>query len=319
MAEAAPAPVADPNPPPASPPPAANTPPAAPAAAPPASPPPATLADGGDDDGKEVTIQADWPEDWRQKLAGADEEAAKRIARFSSPQTLFKALREAEKKLSSSRPSEPLPEKATEEQVAKWRKDNGIPDTPDGYHKSLDGLVIGETDKPVVDALLERAHSKNISPAAVKEMLGFYYESIGQQEAQMQETIALARSEASDLLHKEFGDNYRGNMNAFKGWFEGTPEGFKEKVFGARLPDGTMLGDNPDFIRFGVAKALEANPAATIAPASGSNMGKSIVDEIASIEKMMGDRNSDYWRDEKIQKRYLALVDARQRMGAKAA
>ena len=45
-------------------------------------------------------------------------------------------------------------------------------------------------------------------------------------------------------------------------------------------------------------------------------------DEIASIEKLMGDRSSDYWRGPKandIQQRYRDLVEARDKTTGRAA
>ena len=56
-------------------------------------------------------------------------------------------------------------------------------------------------------------------------------------------------------------------------------------------------------------------------PTGSGNAGKSVQDEIASIEKLMGDRSSDYWRGPKaaeIQQRYRSLIDARDDLAVSA-
>ena len=42
---------------------------------------------------------APWPDDWRQKMAGGDEKALKRLVRYQSPQGVMKALLAADARL----------------------------------------------------------------------------------------------------------------------------------------------------------------------------------------------------------------------------
>jgi len=57
-------------------------------------------------------------------------------------------------------------------------------------------------------------------------------------------------------------------------------------------------------------------------PPGTGDIGAAIGDEIANIEKLMGNKASDYWRGpkaEKMQERYRQLVAARDKQKNKAA
>jgi hypothetical protein len=58
------------------------------------------------------------------------------------------------------------------------------------------------------------------------------------------------------------------------------------------------------------------NPAATLVPAGSGGTGRGAAERIRDIEKLMGDRSSDYWRGSKaepMQQEYRDLVEARDR------
>ena len=89
----------------------------------------------------------------------------------------------------------------------------------------------------------------------------------------------------------------------------------------ARLADGTPLASNPKVIRALLAAAREINPAATVVPAAGADALKTLDDELAGLEQMMGDRRSEYWKGAKaetLQARYRTLVDAKTKTGQRA-
>ena len=94
---------------------------------------------------------ATWPDDWRGRLAGKDADALKRLNRFQSPEGVYKSWRSLEQRLSAGEIKSALPKDASDEQVAEWRKENGLPEKPDGYQLTR---VIGrewtEADKPLL-------------------------------------------------------------------------------------------------------------------------------------------------------------------------
>src|SRR3546814_10458699 len=77
-----------------------------------------------------------------------------------------------------------LPIYATPEQIAEWRKEQGIPEKPEDYDLKFDnGLVIGEADKPLVAAFLKASHATNVTPAQAKAQIASYYAIQEQQQA----------------------------------------------------------------------------------------------------------------------------------------
>ena len=263
---------------------------------------------------------ADWPDDWRQKLAGDDEKAAKAIARFKSPQDLWKSFSDAQAKIRSGEVKATLPKDATEEQIAEYRKSNGIPDKAEGYLENLpNGLVIGDEDKELALSYLERVHGKNASPEIAHEALNWYYEVQEQQIAERSEQDKAYRTEAEDELRAEWGNEYRVNINSIKAFLDSAPEGLSDLLSGARLSDGTPLAVNPQAMRWLLGMANEANPAGFVAPSNGASQIDSVNSEIANIEKMMREDRKSYDKNPEIQKRYLALLEAQDKLSSRAA
>lgn len=279
------------------------------------------------DDGGQQTQQAQqtnvgaWRDDWRVAMAKGDEKVAKRLERYASPEAVTEALIAAQTKISSGQIKTPLPKDATPEQVAAWRADNGIPESPDKYDFSLpNGLVIGEADKPIVDGFAKFAHDKNWTPDKVKEGLEWYYQY--QDQAREQTTLRDAenRKKAEDALREEWGQEYRINQRVLKEHLDAG--GLTDKLVGARYADGTLVLADPDTIRWLVAEARDKNPIASVMPGGGGNSLDAATTELAKLRGMMADYNSAYWKgpeSEKLQARYRDLTDAVERQKTRAA
>jgi hypothetical protein len=261
-----------------------------------------------------------WPEDWRQRLAGEDAALLARMGRFANPNDIVKSWREAEKKISSGQvvDSTPFPATGTPEDQASWREAHGIPATPDKYEINLgEGMVLGEDDKPVVDNFLKAMHESNLPPKYANEALKWYwkYQDTAVQE---QYNADAGQSEAGiQQLRDDWGPEYKANMNAIKGMLDSADTSFAEKIFHARGPDGQLLGNNPKIIQWLATTARTLNPAATLIPGDTTTSLLAVGDEITKIEKLMGNKHSEYWKGpgaNKMQERYRQLVTARDRM-----
>lgn len=108
-------------------------------------------------------------------------------------------------------------EGATPEQIASWRKTVGAPDKLEGYYgeaKTLrpDAVPEGMWDAGNEKKFLEIAHKHHLPPSAVKEILGFYGESIatGLQASQAQQQTVLAAEGAK--LRAEWKTEYDTNL-----------------------------------------------------------------------------------------------------------
>jgi len=260
-----------------------------------------------------------WPDDWVTKVAKGDEAVAKRLSRYASPEAMAEALLAAQKRISSGELKSSLPKNAKPEEIAAWRTENGIPEKPEDYDLNFDsGLVIGEADKPVIDGFLKFAHEHNLAPDTVKGNIEWYY-----QEQQRQTDERLAKDEddkatAMQTLAQEWGGQFKRNVNLVEGLLAGFPESVRDTVKHARLPDGTGLFNNPDFIRGMASLALEVNPAGTLAPAGG-NQAETVEGEIGKIEKVMKEDRRSYNKDEAMQARYRELLVVREKLQARAA
>lgn len=270
-----------------------------------------------------VATPADWPEDWRQKYAKGDEKVLKRLERYGSPQAALDALFAAQNKISSGALKSALKPDATPEEVAAWRADNGIPESPEGYEVQLpNGIVLGESDKPVVDEFLKAAHEANMHPDQVNKALAWYMDKQERAQAEQVARDEEARIAAEDELRQEFGSDYRRNLQIAKNLLDSAPEGLADKILGGRTAEGTPLGNDPDVIRWLVGLSRELNPIATVVPGSGTNAIQAVESEIATLTAMMGDHSSEYWKGpnaQRNQERYRELVSARDRTRARAA
>ena len=125
-----------------------------------------------DDPSDKQEAKADFPDNWRELIAGENEDYQKLAKRYGSPRGVIKALDEAQKLIRSGKIKRDMPDPKDESAMAEWRKDNGIPDDPTGY-KLPDAVAkrMTDDDKPVLGQFTEFAHSKNAPPEFV-EMVG---------------------------------------------------------------------------------------------------------------------------------------------------
>jgi hypothetical protein len=265
-----------------------------------------------------------WPDDWRQNIAGDDEKALNQLSRYASPVDIWNKARALEQRVSSGelKSAEPFPENGTDEEKTRWRTENNVP-AEAKYELSLpEGFVIGEADQPVVDGFMEFAHAKNLPTPVVNDVVSWYFNN--------QEALAEARSEqdlaiqeaSTDELRGEWGDGYRTNINRINGLMDTAPQEVKEAMLSARLADGTPLASSAGVLRFLNQLAHEINPATTIVPGQGQDQMNNLADEIAEIETLMGNRQSEYYKGpkaEKLQQRYRDLVSARDKLSSKNA
>ena len=265
-----------------------------------------------------------WPDNWRQQiasgLAGSNKDLVgkyqKQLEQFLDPIAVYKQNVELRRKMDSGELKKALPDKATPEDIAAYRKANGIPETPDKYDIKPEGVWAEESNKERLNDVLKFAHENNLPPQAAKSMLDFMAK--GHQSAldALAERDEKERSETEESLRAEWGQDYKPNMNLLSSLLDGEEEGFKEDLFNARLPDGSKLINDVGFNKLLVRLAREINPVGAIMP-SGTTDAKSIDDEIDSLRKLQASDPKEFW-GEKVQKRLLELQGAKERISKKA-
>lgn len=268
-----------------------------------------TLLDSEPTD-KPVAAPADWPDDWRLKLAGEDKSYLKTLDRFNSPNDLAKAYRDAQQRLSSGNLRQVLPDNPSAEELAAWRAENGVPDNPKGYEFTADnGYQWNDADRAVLDEFSQYALENNIPASVAKHMASFYASKQAQTFNMIEEFDERAHQEAEDSLRSEWGQEYRRNMNAIRNVLSAhAPEDVLNAMLASRTPTGKKWGDDPAMLKVMASLAREANPSATVAPSTGYN---STEDELSGLEKFMRENRNEWFKDSAKQERYRELIEAR--------
>lgn len=273
------------------------------------------LLDGdGGEPSEPAAAPQDWPDDWRTRLAGDDEKTLKKLERFNSINDVVRWAQNLEKKMSSGEFKQALPDDATEEEIAQWREQNGVPESPDKYDLDVDGLVIGEDDKPHLDDFLQQAHESNMPNEMVKQVVSWHYQNIEKQQESMAEADADFQAESQQALREEWGGEYKQNINQIKNLLSSAPEGIEERLLGGRTADGKVVGNDPETLKWLAGLARQINPVATVVPGAGANQASAVQDEIQQIETVMRTEPDKYWKDPKMQARLKELYDASERL-----
>jgi hypothetical protein len=255
-----------------------------------------------------------WPENWAVLAAGNDDKKAQRISRYASPQALADALIEAQDKIRSGGLKVPFPVDGDDAAKSRWRTENGIPESADKYQIQLaDDMVIGEGDKQMFNEFLAQAHEENLPPSAVNKVASWYFqkqEAAAAEQAKMDDTsLRTAKSE----LMQEWGGGYESNLDEIGNHLVAQfGQEMASTLHSARLPDGRLLGNVPEFARAMLKQARELNPGAVLVPGA-SNQVSAVGDRIKQIEGVLRDNPDAYWRDDKMQAEFAKLLEFKQK------
>lgn len=315
MSDANPNPAPEPNPAPA------------PAADPNPAPAPSAVIVGDPNPQPEPaapTTPADWPSDWRDKVAAqvkpGDAGFRERLNRFGSPAEVTKTWLAMETKLSSGEYRTIAPPKdAKPEQVAQWRKDNGVPEKPENYSTELPGGVkFDEDDKPVIDAYLKAAHQNNWTQEQVTQGLSQFHAAQREQADRLATFDTEHRQKSEDTLRAEWGADYRRNVNAVNNLIATMPAELAANFVEGRLKDGRLIGGHPDVIRW--LSALAADFPTLVS--EGGDVASSQESRLSELRALVKDRRSAYYKGpdaQNLQNEYRNLLDAQARRKQRAA
>lgn len=258
-----------------------------------------------------------WSEKWREEYSGDDEKKLQFLNRFTTPNALIDKIMEQDKLIrSGGHKTSKLPEDASDEQKSAYRKEQGIPEKPDGYYDAMpEGFVLGEDLKEGTQDYVQAMHDMNAPPEFVAkslEMLQAHEEAIQQNV----EKLDAEKAEASKaLLKEEWRSDYEGNMNALRNFLDMNFDSETRELFeSARLGDdeGTPLLAHAGAVKALVKMQRELNPHAT--RASGQTAG-----DLSSIEAEIDRFNKeevgkgDWYKNEKKQAEYRSLLEAKER------
>ncbi len=262
-------------------------------------------------------VVAEFPEDWRDKLAGDDQKYRKQLERYASPQALAKAHKELQSKVSSGEllKAAKLPENPTAEELTAWRKDNNVPEKPADYMNDLpSGIIIGDEDKERVNSFIETMHGKNVSKDVVQAAIEWNQNKIEAERQEVYDRNSDLQEQTEEALRAEWGPEFKRNINLVNGVIATLPEAARDVFAGAKALDGTALFNNPDIMRWMVDMARKVNPVGTVV--TGATNISAVDSEIEQIEKVMKDNRPAYNKDAKMQDRYMQLLEAKDRFNS---
>lgn len=275
-----------------------------------------------------------WGDKWRETYAGDDKAKLNVLGRYASAKDALDAfieLKNAVAKGELRRPAAAPGKDAKPEEVAAYRKANGVPATPDEYLKALpEGLVLGEVDKDVMSGFLKDMHDQNAPPAYVAKALENYVKAQGifQQKLERQDLETLKAT--NNALRAEWqGSDYDTNVTHVKALIEANfPSDVQEIFMNGRLGDEKTT---PILAHPGVIKALAnlgrtLNPTGTVTGGAGIDNVDTLNSQIKGYEDRMAGRGPDgkfsdhtrqeWYKDEKAQSHLRTLYDARDRLQA---
>jgi hypothetical protein len=281
-----------------------------------------SAADGGGPGGEpaKATDPLPW-EKQAEALAKGDKKLTERLVRLGGIEGIINSWRSMEVERDSGRWAKQLPTHYTAEELAEFKAANKIPDKPEGYDDNLgNGFVWGESDKHVLDHFKTYALENNMTPAEVKKALGWYplyQEAIINElnEADLN-NAALAKND----FRATWGAAEARNLTFLRNQFE-SEKGAWATIANARAPDGRRLGDNPQIMKLFLEKFKNGDPEAYDLPSNGTTPSQNVEQEMADIKKLMGNKQSAYWKGPDapaMQERYRNLIERKQRIDATA-
>lgn len=258
-----------------------------------------TTTTADDKGGDQTADKPALPDNWRElglEAAGFNKEqkdrAEKLISRYGSLGGVVKALLEKDDFIRSGKIKRDMPDPKDEKAMAEWRKEQGIPEKPEGYQlpEPLQKRLVDD-DKPILSNFMERMHGKNWTPQQIQDGVEWYADFQEQIAEQISQRDEQAKEEADNALRDNWSrDEYKGNLTLAKRFWDSTGI---EALSEARLPDGRKLGNVPEFIMFSSDKGRESF--GDVVFSSGDAETK-FNNRKAEIEKI---RNTDFERYER--------------------
>lgn len=237
--------------------------------------------------------------DWRAMLAGEDTKALERLARYNNPTDVTKALIEAQTKLSQRSEPPKLPDNATPQQVAEWRKGLGVPDVAadakaDAYLaaygiKAPEGYEVSPVESSMLEGFAKHAYDQGLSPRDVKASADFFFKAQAQTAQAMQQRDMARQKEWITELRDEWGRDFDARLAAGEAFlnqrFNGN-DAAKRSLLTAQLADGGRLGDNPEFIRLVSDLAMQNGFTDRIEANALESNGKSLAERQSELETL---------------------------------
>lgn len=214
--------------------------------------------------------------DWRVDDAAGDERVLRELKRYKSRANVARALVETKARVSAGIAPPKLPENATEEQVAEYRKAIGIPETPDGYGvKWRDDFKPTPEQNAMLEAWVAHAHAKNMQPGDVNEAVEFVQQWHDRQTQEYTNQLRRQIVQVDNELASEYGPDYERNIGVLKEHYLSLRPALRELVLNNL--------HNKSLIREVMSDALDMSPPGAMLEGDSAGGGRSLDEQINDL------------------------------------
>lgn len=250
--------------------------------------------------GKEDTLTA-------SKLAKRKESLLAELGRYKTPEDyMIAGLAAREKIRSGEYKRSKLSDEASEEEVAAWRKENGIPEAPEKYDiPKIPGHVWTEHDDPFLDTFKETAHKSAFTQEQVDAATKWYAATTAEmQDKYIQQVTEIDKKDREitrDAIRAELGNTeFRQSISLMERLMkdkEVMPADLGEKILTARYQDdegnSRRLINNPEMAKLMMTLAYDTYGDGVLLGGDASSGGK---DRKKEIEEVMATDINEYYR-----------------------
>lgn len=148
------------------------------------------------------------------KVAARRTAILNQLGRYKTQTDYMTAGFAAQERIRSGEMRSRLPEDATDEDRTEWRKENGLPEKPDGYDiPKVPGHKWTDADKPLIDAFKDTAHGADYTQDQVNKAVEWYVQTTQKQAQDYYDRVQQIDSEDGERmraqLRAELGADYK--------------------------------------------------------------------------------------------------------------
>lgn len=254
----------------------------------------------------------------RQSLAGGDEGLMKQLERYTSLEEIGKGFKNAQDLARKKQELPTLPDDATDEQFAEFRKTLGLPDEPDAYPVDFgDDFEADEGDKALLGSFKEMLHKKAGDPRTASIAMEWYKDAVQQQKQDRAAVLAEREKETQAALRSEYGPEYDGNIAAASELMKSQMGAEKfDQMMDLRMEDGSRLQDHADFVKMMVNLGRDYYGSTAIIKGDVETTARTIDEKIKEFNYLRKVDETKYFSDE-VQSEVAKLYVQKEKLAAR--
>lgn len=256
--------------------------------------------------------------DMQNALSNGDETLSRIIGRYRSPQAFAKAFAAQRQTISENGKTPELPEKATEEQIAEYRKTIGLPEKFDDYNVGFsEDFQANEGDDALVKEFAQSMYDKHVPQKYAQAAIEYYQTLMMKGEQNINENAAAVKRETYDTLKAEWGREFDANRNAIDLYLYETMGNEGRAALGnLQLSDGSSLLDNADILRLLSGPARDYVGGEALVSGSMSQSAEDAQKQLNDLLKLQI-TDPDKYRSEPVQKQVAELYERKKRFAGR--